>query len=149
MNILVFHHLVEMAFLELAVYLSRNLPRSSTLCQVTTGVWNLQLPTRRDFQGEALILFNFYENENPSISQRCQKYSFPMLCRIIFVAALILFYRKLGQTCIALILLGWLAKNHGRLCQKKSKSPKHWISSKEILRPYFLFAAANYAKVLL
>ena len=33
---------------------------------------------------------------------------------------------QLGQTCMALILLGLLPKIYGRLCRKKSKSLKHW-----------------------
>ena len=32
---------------------------------------------------------------------------------------------------------------------KEIKSPKHWRTSKNILRPYLFNAAANYAKVLL
>ena len=60
-----------------------------------------------------------------------------------------LLYSKLRQTCVALILSGLWAKNYCRLSRKKSKSPKHWRSSKEILRPYLFIAAANYAKVLL
>ena len=35
------------------------------------------------------------------------------------------------------------------VCRKKSKSPNHWIFSKEILRPYLSIAAVNYAKVIL
>ena len=56
---------------------------------------------------------------------------------------------KPGQICMALILSGFLFKDYGRLYRKKSKSPKHWRFSKEILRLYLLIAAVNYAKVLL
>ena len=73
-----------------------------------------------------------------------------------FVAVLGICFTKLrqsrlllAQTCMALVLSNLLAKNYGRLCRKKSKSPKHWRSSKKILRPYLFIAAANYAKVLL
>ena len=46
-------------------------------------------------------------------------------------------------------LSGLLANNYGRLYRKKSKIPRHWGSSKELLRSYSFIAAANYAKVLL
>ena len=62
---------------------------------------------------------------------------------------LILFYPKLGKTCMALILPGLMAENYGRICRKKSKSPKHRRSSKELLKPHLFIAAANYAKDLL
>ena len=43
----------------------------------------------------------------------------------------------------------WLAdQKYGRLCQKKSKKPKHWRFSKEVLRVYLFIAASNCAKVL-
>ena len=40
-------------------------------------------------------------------------------------------------------------QNYGRLCRRKSKSPRNWRSSKEILRPYLFIAAPNDANVLL
>jgi len=39
-------------------------------------------------------------------------------------------------------------RSYGRLCRKKLKSPNHWRSSKEVLRPYLFIAAANYAVLL-
>ena len=69
--------------------------------------------------------------------------------RILFGEALILFYPRLGRTCMESILSGLLVKNYGRVCRKKSKGPNHWIFSKEILRPYLSIAAVNYAKVIL
>jgi len=53
---------------------------------------------------------------------------------------------KASKNLLALILSGLLAKNYGRLSRKKSNSPKHLRSSKEILRSYLFIAAANYAK---
>ena len=48
-----------------------------------------------------------------------------------------------------LILSGLLAKNCGRLCQEKLKSPNHWRFLKEIsTRLKRLIAAVNYVKVL-
>ena len=58
-------------------------------------------------------------------------------------------YPKLGRTCMESILSGLLVKNYGRVCRKKSKSPNHWIFSKEILRPYLSIAAVYYANVIL
>ena len=45
-----------------------------------------------------LLLIEIYKTINNFNPFLWQKYLLPMLCRIIFVAALILFYPKLGQT---------------------------------------------------
>ena len=39
-------------------------------------------------------------------------------------------------------------KLYGRVCRKKSKSPKYYKFSKEILRPCLVIAALNYADVI-
>ena len=58
---------------------------------------------QRNFQ---LLLIEIYKTINNLNPPFMEKY---LLCRIIFVAALILFYPKLGQTCTALLLSGLLS----------------------------------------
>ena len=54
-----------------------------------------------------------------------------------FLSTVILFYPKPVKTSMALILYGLLAQNYGRLCRKKSKSPRHWGHSKETSEDLF------------
>ena len=72
-----------------------------------------------------------------------------LLMYCFYVACTVAFYPKLGRTCMESILSGLLVKSYARVCRKKSKSPNHWIFSKEIFRPYLSIAAVNYAKVIL
>ena len=101
---------------------------------------------QRNLQLLLIEIYKTINNLNPSFMAEVIAINF---VPYNLLEAVILFYPKLGQACMALILSGFLAKNYGRICQKKSKIPKHLRSLKEILRPYLFNAAANYEKVLL
>ena len=67
------------------------------------------------------LLIEIYITINIHLSW--QKYLSPLLCRIIFVAALILLYPKPGQTCMALILSGLLVKIMAECAERNQRVP--------------------------